>query len=192
MFPICSSTPLLCYPRHSDLIGGVLALDQMFHLLTGNGNKGIGYHFSPNCEKHITWKEIFFHCDTIQVWGNSPPHRNYYQVLHKIGDTTTHAALFNRFASEIDGDKASTYDLCSAYGFATKYNDDKNAILGANVNDTEDPDDDVDDDDNNNYYNNNTDDDAAVAAIDDDGMHDDIAILGSHCADSPLSVAVGG
>ena len=117
------------HPRRLDLIGGVLARDQIFHLWTGNGNEGIGYHFGPNCKKHITWKEIFFHCDTVQVWGNSPPCRNYYQVLHKIGDTTTRTTLFNRFASKIDGDKASTYDLCSAYGFATKYNDDKNAIL---------------------------------------------------------------
>ena len=99
---------IVLHPQRSDLIGGVLAHDQMLHLLTGNGNEGIAYHFGPNFEKHITWKEIFFHCDTIQVWGNSPPHRNYYQVLHKIGDTPTRAALFNRFASEIDGDKAST------------------------------------------------------------------------------------
>jgi hypothetical protein len=74
---------------------------------------------------------------------------------------------------------------------ATKYNDDKNAILGANVNDTEDPDDDVDNDDNNNNYSNNTDNDAAVAAIDDDGMHNDIVTLDSRGVDSPLRVAVG-
>jgi len=178
---------VVLHPRRSDLIGGVLARDEMFHLLTGNGNEGIGYHFGPNCEKHITWKEIFFHCDTIQVWGNSPPRRNYYQALHKVRDTATRDALFNRFASEIDGDKASTYDLCSAYCLATKYNNDKNAIPGANVNDTQDPDDDVD-----NNYSNNTDDDAAVAAIDDDGMHDDIVTLDSRGVDSPLRVpAVG-
>ena len=75
--------------------------------------------------------------------------------------------------------------------FTTKYSDDKNAILGANINDTEDPDDDIDDDDNNNNYNNNTDDDAAIATIDDDGMHDDIATLGSRGVESPLGVAVG-
>ena len=169
-------------PRRSDLIGSVLARDQMLHLLTGNGNEGIGYHFGPNFEKHITWKEIFFHCDTIQVWGNSPPRRNYYQALHKVRDMATRATLFNRFASEIDGDKASTYDLCSAYGLATKYNDDKNGLLGASGNDTKDTDD-VDDDDTN-------DDAAIVAAIDDDGMHDDIAILGSRDPDFPIGVAL--
>ena len=80
--------------------------------------------------------------------------------------------------------------MCSAYGFATKYNNDKYAILGANANDTKDPDD-VDDNDNNNYYDNNTDDDAAITVIDDDGtMHDDSAILGAHDVDS-LGVAVG-
>jgi hypothetical protein len=81
----------------------------MLHLLTGNGNEGIGYHFDPKLEKHSTWKEMFFHCDTIQVWwDNSPPCQNYYQVLHKIHDTPTHATLFNRFVPEVDGDKAST------------------------------------------------------------------------------------
>ena len=45
---------IVLHPRRSDLIGGVLARDQMFHLLTGNGNEGIGYHFGPNCQKHIT------------------------------------------------------------------------------------------------------------------------------------------
>jgi hypothetical protein len=103
-------------------------------------------------------------------------------VLHNIGDTTTRAALFNRFASEIDRDKASTYDLCSAYGFSTKYNDDKICLFGASGNDTKDTDD-VDDDDTN-------DDAAIVAAIDDDGMHDDIAILGSRDPDFPIGVAL--
>jgi hypothetical protein len=82
-----------------------------------DGNEGIGYDFGPNCEKHITWKEIFFHCDTIQVWGNLPPHCNYYQVLHKIGDMAMRAALFNRFTSEIDGDKASTLHYARLRGF---------------------------------------------------------------------------
>ena len=104
--------------RRLDTIGCVLTHDQMLHLLTGNGNEGIGYHFGPEFEKHITWKEMFFHCDTIQVCGNSPPPWNYYQVLHKIHDTPKCAAVFNPFASEVDGDRPSTikHHIKGTYG----------------------------------------------------------------------------
>ena len=45
-------------PRRSDLIGSVLARDQMLHLLTGNGNEGIGYHFGQATSTTLTKQEV--------------------------------------------------------------------------------------------------------------------------------------
>jgi|Transcript_16536 hypothetical protein len=82
------------------------------HLLVGNGNGAIGLCFGVD-DLEIPWKELFFECETIHIWGSSPPRRQFYKSLKSV--TAGRPSLFNRLATELEGDTAQVIDLCSAY-----------------------------------------------------------------------------
>jgi hypothetical protein len=54
------------------------------------------------------------HPTTIHVWGNKPAKRRFYDVLKKMSNLQSRKGLFNRLATETDGDRALTIDLCNA------------------------------------------------------------------------------
>jgi hypothetical protein len=64
---------------------------------------------------------------TIQVWGERPCKRRFYDALHNHVNLDARKALFQRLAAEVDGDRALLYDLAAA--MATKTQTDARAVL---------------------------------------------------------------
>jgi hypothetical protein len=62
----------------------------------------------------VLWKEFYLHPTTIHVWGDQPVKRRFYDVLKKMTNLQSRKGLFNRLATETDGDRALTIDLCNA------------------------------------------------------------------------------
>jgi hypothetical protein len=62
----------------------------------------------------IIWKEFYLHPTTIHVWGNKPEKHRFYNVLKKLSNLQSQKGLFNRLATETDGDRALTINLCNA------------------------------------------------------------------------------
>jgi hypothetical protein len=64
---------------------------------------------------------------TIQVWGERPFKRRFYDALHNLTSVDSRKALFERLAFKVDGDRALSYNLAAA--MATKTQSDARSVL---------------------------------------------------------------
>jgi hypothetical protein len=101
--------------RRNDLVSGLLMPDDVDHLLFGNGNGALCLSFEPtNATLEVLWKELYIHPTTIHVWGDKPAKRRFYDILKRMTNTESRKGLFQRLATETDGDGALPFDLCNA------------------------------------------------------------------------------
>lgn len=85
--------------------------EEFQYLLVGRGNGSIGLNFGvdfvssesaaigtkrlksdDSFDFEVPWKELFFDCETIHMWGLSPARRRFYDVLRNV--TSGRPSLF--------------------------------------------------------------------------------------------------
>jgi hypothetical protein len=97
-------------------------------LLFGNGNGAILLEFiGTEVSLQLLWSEFVANLETIQVWGERPCKRRFYDALHNHVNIDARKALFQQLAAEVDGDRALSFDLAAA--MATKTQSDARAVL---------------------------------------------------------------
>jgi hypothetical protein len=101
---------------------------ELQRLLFGNGNGAVVLEFAEaRLSLQVLWSEFMMNLNTIQVWGERPFKRRFYDALHNLTSIDSRKALFERLALEVDGDRALSYDLAAA--MATKTQSDARSAL---------------------------------------------------------------
>jgi hypothetical protein len=71
------------------------------HLLFGSRNGAVLLHFiGAGMSLQITWREFIENLETIQVWGERPCKRRFYDALHNHVNLDARKALFQRLAAQ--------------------------------------------------------------------------------------------
>jgi hypothetical protein len=91
--------------QYNGLCRGLMSKLEIERLLFGNGNGAVLLYFiGADVTLQVLWREFSDNLETIQVWGQRPCKRWFYDALHNHVNVDTRRALFQRLVEEVDGD----------------------------------------------------------------------------------------
>ena len=73
----------------------------------------------PGCpqlfEFELKSADVFFSCETIQVWGTTKTVRSFRKQLSKLKNELSRESYFTRYLAELHSDESQTLLLCNAF-----------------------------------------------------------------------------